>query len=68
MTADWLEYQAEMERQARGALESPEPWRVQRHATGWDVVAVVGSEVVGVATAHVREMAEFISSLRNAGR
>lgn len=68
MTAEYELYLVKLEQEAAGALDSPEPWRIQESITGWDVVAVVGNKVVDVATAHTEGMAAFIANLRNSGR
>lgn len=65
MTTARDEYQAELDEAAQGALDSPDPWRLQRALVGWDIVAVVKDEVVKVASADTKRIAQVIIDLWN---
>jgi hypothetical protein len=68
MASDYTEYLEHLNENSRDAVVSSEPWRIQRSVAGWDVVAVVDNEVVDIATCHTREMALYLTGLRNIGR
>lgn len=66
MTLTWDEYEAELEQAAQDALNSPEPWRIKRALSGWDIVAVAkGDEMVTVATTDTKRIAQVIIDLWN---
>lgn len=68
MSESWLEHEQRKEQETLEALGSDHPWRVQSDITGWNVVAVIGDEVVEIARCATRGMAVFICGLRNSGR
>jgi hypothetical protein len=68
VSESYTDYQQRLEIEALQAMTSAEPWRVQRSITGYDVVAVVDNEVVGIAACHTREMAQYLCGLHNSGR